>query len=254
MTKKDLVKLGSDTAKGGFKNEQDVIDKFNNWEKDRTAKKWLEAMEYNINEIEYVKAMKITGQYKTDVQVQIQISIKLKSQLDVQNLQVKLVSNHSSGGNQIDKRWLDKYVELWNIPEDIIKNLKLFTGEIKPRKKNLKDSRRMLLTEMTNKNQEEIINFFESNKILIVSDILKGRGKFSADWMLVISNDGNSKKWVLKSINEAMNIFGEGPVKITSRGSLRIGKIGMQRKGGDGGRLTANMLQFKIDPIRLFDN
>ena len=254
MTKKDLVKLGSDTAKGGFKNEQDVVDKFNNWEKDRTAKKWLEAMEYNINEIEYVKAMKITGQYKTDVQVQIQISIKLKSQLDVQNLQVKLVSNHSSGGNQIDKRWLDKYVELWNIPEDIIKNLKLFTGEIKPRKKNLKDSRRMLLTEMTNKNQEEIINFFESNKILIVSDILKGRGKFSADWMLVISNDGNSKKWVLKSINEAMNIFGEGPVKITSRGSLRIGKIGMQRKGGDGGRLTANMLQFKIDPIRLFDN
>ena len=27
----------------------------------------------------------------------------------------------------------------------------------------------------------------------------------------------------------------------------------MQRKGGDGGRETANMLQFKIDPTRLFD-
>ena len=26
MTKKDLVKLGSDTAKGGFKNEKDVFD------------------------------------------------------------------------------------------------------------------------------------------------------------------------------------------------------------------------------------
>ncbi|MCK5475729.1 MAG: hypothetical protein KAI71_04080 [Candidatus Pacebacteria bacterium] len=59
---------------------------------------------------------------------------------------------------------------------------------------------------------------------MIVSDILKGRGKFSADWMLVISNDGNSKKWVLESINEAMNIFGEGPVEITPQGSLSFQK------------------------------
>lgn len=72
--------------------------------------------------------------------------------------------------------------------------------------------------------------------------------------MLVISDDGNSKRWVLKSINEAMNIFGKESVAITSKGSLRIGKIGMQRKGGDGGRPTANMLQFKINPIKLFDN
>jgi hypothetical protein len=27
----------------------------------------------------------------------------------------------------------------------------------------------------------------------------------------------------------------------------------MQRKGGDGGRATAKMLQFKIDPTALFD-
>ena len=27
----------------------------------------------------------------------------------------------------------------------------------------------------------------------------------------------------------------------------------MQRKGGDGGRITANMLQFKLDPTELFD-
>lgn len=27
----------------------------------------------------------------------------------------------------------------------------------------------------------------------------------------------------------------------------------MQRKGGDGGRSSANMLQFKINPIKLFE-
>ena len=36
--------------------------------------------------------------------------------------------------------------------------------------------------------------------------------------------------------------------------SLKIGKIGMQRKGGDGGRDTAKMLQFKVNPVELFDN
>lgn len=253
MIKKDLVKLGSNTAKNGFKNEYDVIDKFNNWEKDKIAQKWLGAMGYNINEIEYVKASKITGSYKSDVQVRIQITIKLKSQSDIQNLQVKLVSN-PQGFNQIDKRWINKYAELWNIPDDIIKLLKLFTGEIKSTKKNLKYSKRMLLSEMDENDQKKIINFFEDNKILIVSDILKGRGEFSADWILVILKANNESKWVLKSINEAMNVFGSGDIRITEKGSLRIGKITMQKKGGDAGRDSAKMLQFKINPVELFNN
>jgi hypothetical protein len=253
MNKKDLIKLGSETAKGGFRNEKDVINRFNNWTKDKTAQKWLKAMGYKIDDIEYVKASKIRGQYKADVQVRVRIIIKLKSQEDLQNLQVKLVSN-PQGFNQIDKRWVDKYVELWNIPEDITRILKLFTGEIKPTKKGLKDKRRMLLTEMAENDQEKIVNFFKRNKILIVSDLLKGRGEFSADWILVILRVNDKSKWVLKSINEAMNVFGNGDVRITPQGSLKIGKIGMQRKGGDAGRETSKMLQFKINPVELFNS
>ena len=59
---------------------------------------------------------------------------------------------------------------------------------------------------------------------------------------------------ILKSINEAMNVFGSGEIRITERGSLRIGTILMQRKGGDNGRDTANMLQFKINPVELFND
>jgi len=47
-------------------------------------------------------------------------------------------------------------------------------------------------------------------------------------------------------------MFGGGEVRITHRGSLRIGKITMQRKGGDAGRDTSKMLQFKINPMELF--
>lgn len=250
-TLEQMVELGSKTAKGGFDNEHDVIEKFNNWKTDKIAQEWLKAMSYDFNEIEYVKASKVKGQYKADIQVRITIVIKLKSQEDLQNLQVKLVSN-PQGFNQIDKRWIDKYIEMWNIPSDIVNILKLFSGEKTPTLKNSRDPRRMFLDEMSLEDQTKLIKFFTENKILIVSDILKGRGEFSADWTLVILKLENEFKWVLKSINHVMNIFGSGDVRITHEGSLKIGKIGMQRKGGDGGRPTANMLQFKINPIELF--
>jgi len=248
----DLVKLGSKTAKGGFKNEKDVIKTLNNWKTDKIAQEWLKKMNYDFKKIEFVKAEKVRGQYKADVQVRIKITIKLKTQEDLQNLQVKLVSN-PQGFNQVDKRWIGKYVELWKIPQDVVRILKFFTGETKPIRKKLKDPRRMLLTEMCKQDQSKIINFFEKNRILIVSDLLKGRGEFSADWVLVILKVNGESTWVLKSINEAMNTFGQGEIRITTQGSLKIGKIGMQRKGGDNGRDTAKMLQFKINPVELFD-
>ena len=86
-------------------------------------------MGYGIDDIECVKAEKIKGSFKADVQVQIHIEIMLKKILDIQNLQVKLVSN-AVGFNQVDKRWVDTYVALWNIPDEVARVLKYFTGRI----------------------------------------------------------------------------------------------------------------------------
>lgn len=63
---------------------------------------------------------------------------------------------------------------------------------------------------------------------------------------------GFSARGLLKPMNFVLNYFGNGEIRITSQGSFKIGKIGLQRKGGDGGRNTANMLQFKINPCELF--
>ena len=49
--KRDLVKLGSKTAKNGFNNEKDVIRKFNSWITDEDAQNWLIAMGYKIKDI-----------------------------------------------------------------------------------------------------------------------------------------------------------------------------------------------------------
>ena len=245
----DLIKKGSQTAKDGFKNERDIVEKFNNWEKDKTAQEWLKIMGYELDEIEFVEAVIISG-YKTDVQVQVRI--KLKKAIDVENLQVKLVSN-VRGFNQIDKRKVDKYVEMWHIPKNVEIILKKYTGEIKPTIKSPRDSRRTFMDEFSEKSQKILINWLEQNKSLIVNDIIKGRGKFAAEWMLVAQKTEKQARWILKPINFVINFFGNGKVAITPRGSVKIGRITMQRKGGDGGRESAKMLQFKINPAELFD-
>ncbi len=133
-------------------------------------------MKYNLSEIEYVEAVKLSG-FKTDIQVQV--TIKLKKAIDVENLQVKLVSNYR-GFNQIDKRWVDKYTEMWNIPSQIVSILKRYTGEEKPTIENPRDNRRMFANEFTEPEQKNIIEWLKKNQSLIVSDILRGQGKFAS--------------------------------------------------------------------------
>src|SRR3989338_1574288 len=257
----DLVRIGSETAKGGFANEKVVAKKFDNWRKDKETQKWLKIMGYNLKKIKKVKAEVLYG-HKTDVQVKV--TITLKKLISVQNLSVKK-ANSDADYNQIDKRWVKNYIEMWGIPEDIVILLKIFCGEISPndllkdRKitkqkfDSLRDKRRFFMDEFEDKHKKALITLFKRNKILVLTDIIKGRDKFSADWMLVTKYDviKDETVWILADINKALNIFGEGEVEISLRGSLSIGRITLQRKGGDGSKPTGNMLQFKIRPCDL---
>jgi hypothetical protein len=85
---------------------------------------------------------------------------------------VKLVSN-KKGFNQVDKRWLQNYKELWNMSPDVYNLLSYFCGEQKPYKKGTRDTRRMFITEMMPEEQNRILDFFRKNKIMIVSDIIR---------------------------------------------------------------------------------
>ena len=142
---------------------------------------------------------------------------------------------------------------MWEIPLNISMLLKEYTGEILPKVVNPKDERRTIADEFSEENQSLLLKWLNENKSLIVSDILKGRGKFSAEWMLVAQKVDDSARWVLKPMNYCLNFFGNGKIEITKRGNFKIGKITMQRKGGDGGRKTSQMLQFKINPAELFN-
>lgn len=245
----NIESIGSTTAKNGFRNEDDIVSKFNNWQNDNEAKIWLVIMGYFISDIDFVKAVKLHG-HKTDVQANV--TIKLKEAIDTQNLQVKLVTTHS-GFNQIDKRWVDKYQEMWDMPENIASIFRRYCGEEPPSILKPRDKRRMFTDEFSHNEQHELMLWLLENKTMIVSDVLKGRGQFAAEWMLVAQKTNTNARWVLKPMNYCLNFFGNENIEFTNRGNIKIGKIGVQRKGGDGGAKTAQMLQFKIDPTLLFD-
>lgn len=245
----DKIQLGSNTAKGGFLNERWVINEFNQWKNSDLAKDCLVKMSYELDKIESVYAEKINGSFKADLQVQIKITIRFKTLIEAQNISVKLVSN-PQGFNQIDKRWVVKYKELWNFDDEIERILKLYTGELPPYK-DTRDKRRMFLDEMSKIEQERLMQWFRKNQILILNDILKGRGKFAAEWFLVIQRLENQLKYKILAINEAITFF-SGEVMINNKGNLKLGKIGIQRKGGDNGRKSAMMLQFKLNPCEVF--
>lgn len=258
----DLIRIGSETAKGGFANEKTIAKKFENWRKDKEAQKWLKIMGYELKKVKKVKAEVLHG-HKADVQ--IKVTITLKKLISVQNLSIKK-TNSDADYNQIDKRWVKNYIDMWEISENVVILLKIFCGEISPSEllkegkitkqkyDSLRDKRRFFMDEFENKHKKSIIEFFKKNKILVFTDIIKGRDKFSAVWMLVTryNQEENETTWILADINKALNIFGDGQVEISPRGSLSIGRVTLQRKGGDGGRATGNMLQFKIRPCDLF--
>lgn len=274
----DRKELGSKTAKGGFANEHSICKKFNSWQTDNEAQQWLEIMGYNIDKLVSVNAMQIPIRIKKSdlskfeldekehevlmkfkkADAQIRVIIKIGNILKIENLSLKK-ANSDADYNQVDKRTVDTYQEMWGFDDEITLRLKLFTGELNPKsyskligKTPLRDKRRLFIDEMPKDVQDKIINFFKRNRIIVVSDILKGRGGLSANWMLVTryNRHENTTTWTLKDINTVMNFFGGGDIEISPKGSLYIGRITAQRKGGTP---DPTKLQFKIKPCGLFE-
>lgn len=273
--------FGSKAAKGGFDNEIEVCRKFNNWKNDEVAQDWLTIMGFSLDEIDYLKAVNVPVNIrredlhlynvsenefanmkfkKADVQVQVRIIVSVNGTLRVENMSVKKVSG-GDGFNQVDKRTVDSYQEMWGFDDEIALALKVFTGETRPSQRtdiltvseNLlrdEEKRRAFFDEIDRYYVEKILDFFERNKVLVIADVLKGRGGLSADWMLVTSFDSynDTTTWILRDINTAMNFFGQGEVKLSPQGSLYVGRITMQRKGGTP---DPTKIQFKIKPSQL---
>lgn len=134
---------------------------------------------------------------------------------------------------------------------DVYRILRLYDGELLPYKET-RDPRRMFVDEMSMVEQNILKEFLQNNIIMIILDIVRSRGKYTPEWVLVINSYENQYKWSLISINEASSKYiGDGKVVFTKNENIHLGNILLQRKGGDCGKETANMLQFKTNPLIL---
>jgi len=272
----DKREIGSLTAKGGFINETDICNKFLDYRNDITAQKWLKVMGYNPNKIDKLTATQIPVRINLDkaialgitedkyeesikfkkADIQVKVEITIDNIVHIENISLKK-ANKSAGFNQVDKRAVLTYQKIWAFNDEIAKWLRAFTGDILPKDilsqqelENIKDNRRLFLTEIPKDKLQIIIDFFSNNKTLVVSDILRGRGGLSAEWFLVTrKNSDNTLDWILKDINSVVNFYVCGGVAVTPLGSLKIGRVTMQRKGGTP---DPTSLQFKINPLELF--
>lgn len=273
MNKKQIK--GSETAKGGFENEDDILLKFNNYKSDIEAQKWLEIIGYDYKKIKSLKVIAIPPRIskakaiefgatpeKVDdtikfkkADIQIQLDITVDGVLYRENLSLKK-ANKGANFNQIDKRPVGTYQFMWGFDNNIATTLRKFTGEIIPNKteqKGLRDKRRWYLDELNEKDVAAVLRFFEENKVQVFNDILKGRGVLAVEWFLVTRKDTKTGDidWILKDINYVTNFFSKGKIEVSNRGGLIIGKITAQRKGGTP---DPKSLQFKINPLNLFED
>jgi len=272
VAKKHSPEEGSRIAKSGFENERDVTEIFNNWKKDERAKQWLNSMGYDVTKIKNISAKTSSvdgsGREKTDVIVNVDgheqgISIKL----------------FTAGFNQIQRGWVDKYAELWNMPEFVKIALKKYTGEegyqpndymTKDELKNLQEKRKkcfskkeidtlqrhkkIRFTEFTKNEEKKIYDWFSKNKKMIITHLLQGKNnKIPPKWLLVVKHSNRKIiKTEIVSMKKAIEHYSKGDIFSTKKGVLTIGKVTAQRKSGDGGRKSGQQLQFKFDPEDVF--
>ncbi len=234
-------------------NPLHICDKFINYQNDNDAKTWLTIMGDSPKKIQKLSASQIP------VRINLEKAMSLGVSQEKYDETIKFKkANKSAGFNQVDKRPVLTYQQIWGFDDNVAKWLRLFTGDILPQEvllkqelKNIKDDGRLFLTEIPKDALEHIIDFFQDNITLVISDILRGRGGLSAEWFLVTrTNDNNLLNWVLKDINTVVNFYVRGGVSLSPRGSLKIGRVTMQRKGGTP---DPTSLQFKINPLDLFE-
>lgn len=188
----------------------------------------------------------LAGRGKTDITV----SLLTKNKNFDLNISLK---KYKANFNQIERRSVSSFSELYNAPKDVIRLLDLFVGNLDPinyNGKKTKSNKRMFLNEFSIEDQNKIISFFQRIIRPLIKNLLVGFDTKNKPSILALSpSETNFSDCRLMTMDEAINkLIGDGKVSITPRGSLKIGNITLQRKGGDNGAESANDLQWKFKP------
>ena len=243
---------GRKAAKGGFAEERKIAERIENWRSDAEARQWLKKMGADAESIASVSAERIGGKGgKADILVSV--SFNNGDPPARAGISVKKVSKKRSGGNQIDRRSVQKYAQCLNLSPDVTEALSEFVGEFGSRK---------YMEQIDGSKRDAVVQFIEDegNLTRLVEFVARGSGETAADYILVSQRyvEGGKECWNarLLSMDEAFQFLkGDGLVHFPSRKDgtrqgLRIGRMTAQRKGG---KPDPTSLQFKINPVKMIE-
>ena len=159
--------------------------------------------------------------------------------------------------SQANRGTVDTYARDLKMPELVTRTLREF-AVAEP------DGERTMLNEAPEASKVAVLTFFEDYQRQILSHVLRGKehAALKADWLMFHEEPdaswqdfvGDKRFWRLYPMASVISCCCSMKPKITKRGNLVVGLgISLQRKGGDGGRPTANDLQFKISPKKIIE-
>lgn len=256
---------GSRTAKGGFEIEAIVAETFEEWRSSPDAEDWLTVMSYDPQNIESVSASTPRGTGKADVI----LKIKKEDESGYFEERISVKKTKNSSYNQVSKRTVDDYAEMFDFSELTVKGLKKYCGEEGYRPKDLVEKGeldsseledlydaswhdppiRLSFKELSKEEKEAIKKDFNEKHEMIVKTILAGDPK-EVDWYLAVraqkkNEHYNVEKTLLEPIEQTVERYARGGFRPPSRSSFKVGKITVQRKGGTP---DPEKLQFKMNP------
>ena len=109
----------SQTALSGFRNEDWAVDQFNSHRGGSCGAEWLDAMGYqNFSRVCAQTTRKMGFYNKADVLVLVDGNVEWIS-----------VKKFIASFNQVDKRWVDVFADLWKMPDAVTDSLRMYCGE-----------------------------------------------------------------------------------------------------------------------------
>jgi hypothetical protein len=253
--------MASKAAKRGFEAEERLIDAINS--KDELGKKLIQTIEDLLSlKLVSCSAEKSPPRIKSDLVI---LCHRRSILISVKEFDVKADFNH------VERNYVEHYAQKWSMPRDVYVGLKRFVGEVDERgnpistdilEREAKESgttpgklskkRRTFINQLPEPTRKAIKEFFTSNKEKIIKDIFVDDEDIK--FFIIIKREGSRAYYYIVPTKDVFDVYGSGDIIISPKGSLQMGKVGIQRKSGDhqtpSGWVdsSASQLQFKIKP------
>lgn len=232
------LEKGKREARIGLDSEEDIIRRIN------FDEKFHDIMKNCLINLGFYVQGRLRARkdgIKTDILIRIN---------EQEEIGVSIKSSTKTSFHQLDRRRLEEWKKLLDMPNDIFEILKEAILRV------ARDSRAKFILE---RDRNKIKKFFANNLSKVINEIFK-RGEEKLK--LLIVNDKMNRKIYIFPMDEVIEFLiknATNNISFTKKGIIKLGDfITIQRKGGNGRHITlpktdwnhpGNQIQFKFSPL-----